>query len=460
MFLITRLRKSFLMRICLTLAVVSLLWLHVGVFIYRGAEIDFEHRSNSSSVLLNHPNFSNIELAKPTNLTIPELMEKITIENNEQKIWNSKHVSWPPVNETEFWPKGIVITIQVHNRISYLRKLLRSLSQAAWIERALIIFSHNIYSEELNDIIQSIPFAAVMQIHFPYSTQLFPYSFPGDSPSDCPRDINKERAIAVGCSNAQTPDLYGHYREARYSQTKHHWWWKVNFIFGKIKALRDYNGPVVFMEEDHYVAEDFLHILWLQQKLLNGGSDCSFCNQAHILSLGSYPKYFNHREASNMVDLLPWSSSKHNMGMAFNRSVWINFQQCSELFCSVDDYNWDWSLLHVAQQCLPKLFGDPTNLKMKSKFILGALVLKAPRVFHIGECGVHHRKANCGTDTSTLRKAETSLRSARKAQTLFPSTLKTKNMLGGTKGIRLKKGNGGWGDPRDRELCLSLTIFD
>jgi alpha-1,6-mannosyl-glycoprotein beta-1,2-N-acetylglucosaminyltransferase len=169
------------------------------------------------------------------------------------------------------------------------------------------------------------------------------------------------------------------------------------------------------------------------------------------------------------------------MGMAFNRSVWINFQQCSELFCSVDDYNWDWSLLHVAQQCLPKLFGDPTNLKMKSKFILGALVLKAPRVFHIGEwyslhycftlaallkglfcfsSGVHHRKANCGTDTSTLRKAETSLRSARKAQTLFPSTLKTKNMLGGTKGIRLKKGNGGWGDPRDRELCLSLTIFD
>lgn len=167
------------------------------------------------------------------------------------------------------------------------------------------------------------------------------------------------------------------------------------------------------------------------------------------------------------------------MGMAFNRSVWKNFQQCSELFCSVDDYNWDWSLLHVAQQCLPSLFGDPTNVKMKSKFILGALVLKAPRVFHIGEwyslylscnlcrflliryfsSGVHHRKASCASDTSTLRKAETSLRAARKAQTLFPTTLRTKNMLG-TKGIRLKKGNGGWGDPRDRELCLSLTIFD
>nr|CAG4636855.1 EOG090X0302 [Ceriodaphnia reticulata] len=374
MFLITRLRKSFLLRICLTLAVVSLLWLHVGIFIYRGAEIDFEHRFRNSSVLLNHPNFnqSNIELAKPTNLSVLDLKEKIINENNEQKIWNSKQISWPPVNETEFWPKGIVITIQVHNRISYMRKLLQSLSQAALIDRALLVFSHNIYSEELNEIIQSIPFAAVMQIHFPYSTQLFPSSFPGDSPSDCPRDINKERAIAIGCSNAETPDLYGHYREARYSQTKHHWWWKTNFIFGEIRALRDYNGPVVFMEEDHYVAEDFLHVLWLQQQLLYGGSDCKFCSQARILSLGTYPKYFNHREASNMVDLLPWSSSKHNMGMAFNRSIWKDFQHCADMFCSVDDYNWDWSLLHVAQQCLPSLYGDPPNEKGKTKFILGA----------------------------------------------------------------------------------------
>lgn len=82
---------------------------------------------------------------------------------------------------------------------------------------------------------------------------------------------------------------------------------------------------------------------------------------------------------------MPWSSSKHNMGMSFNRSVWNDFRQCADKFCSVDDYNWDWSLLHVAQQCFPSLFGNPTDEKGKSKFVLGALVLKAPRVFHIGE---------------------------------------------------------------------------
>ena len=73
------------------------------------------------------------------------------------------------------------------------------------------------------------------------------------------------------------------------------------------------------------------------------------------------------------------------MGMAFNRSLWKDFQQCADMFCSVDDYNWDWSLLHVAQKCLPSLYGETPNEKEKPKFILGALVLKAHRIFHIGE---------------------------------------------------------------------------
>ena len=155
------------------------------------------------------------------------------------------------------------------------------------------------------------------------------------------------------------------------------------------------------------------------------------------------------------VDLLPWQSSRHNMGMAFNRTVWNQFRQCSNLFCSVDDYNWDWSLLHVAQKCLPSILSD--TKEPDKKFVLGALVLKAPRVFHIGECGVHHRKASCASDTTTLRKAEYSLNSARRAKTLFPASLRAKNLIN-SKVLKLKKSNGGWGDPRDKDLCLSLTV--
>jgi len=35
------------------------------------------------------------------------------------------------------------------------------------------------------------------------------------------------RALKIGCQNKEYPDKYGHYREAKYCQTKNHWFWKV-----------------------------------------------------------------------------------------------------------------------------------------------------------------------------------------------------------------------------------------
>lgn len=37
------------------------------------------------------------------------------------------------------------------------------------------------------------------------------------------------RAKEIGCNNADHPDKYGHYREAKFTMTKHHWWWKVSY---------------------------------------------------------------------------------------------------------------------------------------------------------------------------------------------------------------------------------------
>lgn len=39
--------------------------------------------------------------------------------------------------------------------------------------------------------------------------------------------VSLGRAKAKGCLNWEWPDKYGHYRVARYTQIKHHWWWKV-----------------------------------------------------------------------------------------------------------------------------------------------------------------------------------------------------------------------------------------
>ncbi len=50
------------------------------------------------------------------------------------------------------------------------------------------------------------------------------------------------RARQLKCLNAEWPDQYGHYREAKFTQIKHHWWWKANRVFNQLKATKHYNG--------------------------------------------------------------------------------------------------------------------------------------------------------------------------------------------------------------------------
>jgi hypothetical protein len=97
------------------------------------------------------------------------------------------------------------------------------------------------------------------------------------------------RALIKKCNNALYPDLYGHYREAKFTQTKHHWWWKANRVFNQLEITRNHTGLVVFLEEDHYVAEDFIYILKLMERTCK--ESCKHCN---ILSLGTYLKTFNY----------------------------------------------------------------------------------------------------------------------------------------------------------------------
>lgn len=50
---------------------------------------------------------------------------------------------------------------QVHNRSEYLLHLVNSLRSARDIEQTLLVFSHDVYSSELNRIVASIDFCPV-----------------------------------------------------------------------------------------------------------------------------------------------------------------------------------------------------------------------------------------------------------------------------------------------------------
>lgn len=362
---------------------------------------------------------------------ISEILRMIHRYNELQSVLN-EDIFGPLQNDS------VIIVVQVHKRITYLRHLIVSLAQAKDISRTLLVFSHDHFDDDINDLVQSIDFCKVMQIFYPFSIQTHPSEFPGADPGDCPRDIKKEQALLRKCNNALHPDLYGHYREAKFTQTKHHWWWKANRVFDQLEVTKYHTGLVVFLEEDHYVAEDFLYILELMQQKSN-----ELCQKCNILSLGTYLKTFNYYTYNKKVEVTPWVSSKHNMGMAFNRTTWHDITRCARHFCEYDDYNWDWSLQHVSQQCLRQK--------------LHVMVVKGPRVFHIGECGVHHKKSNCESN-QVISKVQQVLRVARRSHQLYPKSISLM-VASVIKKTKLRKGNGGWGDQRDHQLCFNITLI-
>ncbi|XP_036405929.1 alpha-1,6-mannosyl-glycoprotein 2-beta-N-acetylglucosaminyltransferase-like [Megalops cyprinoides] len=360
--------------------------------------------------------------AEVDNLTL--VLRGIVFQLNfDQTIRNEERFKLRPKDD-------LVVVVQVHNRLDYLKLLIESLKKARGIENVLLIFSHDYWSPEINQVVTSINFCQVLQIFFPFSIQLYPQEFPGNDPKDCPRDIPKKDALKLGCNNAEYPDSFGHYREAKFSQTKHHWWWKLHFVWERVKVLKDHNGLVLLLEEDHFLAPDFYHLLKKMSALKR--EQCPDCD---LLCLGSYG-HTSHAAKANKVEVRAWKSTEHNMGMALGRETYRRLIQCTDTFCTYDDYNWDWSLQHLTVACLPTFWK--------------VMVSEAPRVFHAGDCGMHHNRP-C-LPAGQKAKIESIILSS--SNQLFPKSLLITKRLPAV-GVPPHVKNGGWGDIRDHELCKS-----
>ncbi|XP_041374320.1 alpha-1,6-mannosyl-glycoprotein 2-beta-N-acetylglucosaminyltransferase-like [Gigantopelta aegis] len=116
--------------------------------------------------------------------------------------------------------------------------LVDSFRRMRYIDETLVIFSHDFYSQDVFDVIAKIDFCPYVQIFYPYAIQVYNNQFPGDDPKDCPRNLKKEEARKRKCNNAEYQHTYGHYREAPYTQIKHHLLWKLQFIFENCSLLR------------------------------------------------------------------------------------------------------------------------------------------------------------------------------------------------------------------------------
>jgi len=367
-----------------------------------------------------------LDLSKNVNLNSSAnqktIIEAVEFLNDHHKVLNVD--KFGPLNADSV---SVVLAVQVHNRPEYLSFLIESLANTQGINQTVVVFSHDMNVPEINDMIANITFCWVIQIFYPHNIQLFHNVFPGPDKNDCGE---------INCQN---------YQKAQLAQIKNHWYWKMNYVMDGIVKRYGLNDKYILrLEEDHFMVPDALYILDLMIKNKN-----TICDECEILCLGSYLKShkplashvdeFNtqlwHTNDINKLKIQFWYASQHNMGFALTLKTWEKIRNCSQLFCTFDDYNWDWTLLQISVRCM--------NPRMK------VIVAKAPRVFHIGDRGVHtNSNHNTIANARELVKAN--------AQNFFPATIVKSETLRGT--YKPPKPNGGWSDLRDHELCKMNTF--
>ncbi|KAK1306233.1 hypothetical protein QJS10_CPA10g01782 [Acorus calamus] len=320
----------------------------------------------------------------------------------------------------------IKIVLYVHNRPQYLQVVVESLSKVEGIGETQLIVSHDGYFEEMDKIIQGIWFCQVKQLFAPYSPHLFPDSFPGVSPGDC---IGKDNPSVKKCKG--NADQYGNHRSPKIVSLKHHWWWMMNTVWDGLEDTRGHSGHILFIEEDHFIFPNaYRNIQILTNLKPLKCRDCYAVNLAPS-DVNSKGEYWESLVAEKMG----------NIGYAFNRTVWRKIHAKAREFCNFDDYNWDitmWSMVYPS-------FRTPVR------------TLRGPRrsAAHFGKCGLHQgqgKENNCIDNGAVNVEMDEIDR--------IPNIKSEWNVqvLNAAEGYKAgHKGWGGWGDDRDRELCMNFA---
>jgi hypothetical protein len=100
--------------------------------------------------------------SNPVKIKNKHILKHFYFENDYHKI---NHTAYQASLGENFKPiTFLVILIQVHTRIGYLKELIGSMRRTKYIEDSLVIFSHDVYSPEMNKLINEIDFCAVSSL--------------------------------------------------------------------------------------------------------------------------------------------------------------------------------------------------------------------------------------------------------------------------------------------------------
>ncbi|KAH9363768.1 hypothetical protein HPB48_022107 [Haemaphysalis longicornis] len=159
---------------------------------------------------------------------------------------------------------------------------------------------------------------------------------------------------------------HDHYDEQVLGVSKSANFCKLNFVLEGMNATRNHSGPFLLLEEDYYVSPDYLSAVALMLK-----SKPNLCGRNLCLCMVGNMRGATASHMVDKVDIRLWKNNTNNLGIIITRDTWQAIRNCSNAFCTYDDYNWDLTLTGIAGTCFP-----PGSL---------AVSLSVSRVYHIGD---------------------------------------------------------------------------
>ena len=131
---------------------------HIYSVIFTAAPRDKDSSNERTSKAFATSNLvlPSIELqTTETPINIDKVRHFIQLSNSQQRIKNLDQFPGALTDDS------MIIIVQVHNRPDYFSHLLKSLSRARGIGNALLVISHDYYSDFINKMVDAVKFCKV-----------------------------------------------------------------------------------------------------------------------------------------------------------------------------------------------------------------------------------------------------------------------------------------------------------
>lgn len=303
----------------------------------------------------------------------------------------------------------------VHKRLDLFKLAIDSLRASDFDRNNVpLIISHDGRVPEVMSYVEELKSDfLVIQIFHPYSCFEHPHSFPGNDES-----LNTNYA----------GDRYGNKRSGRVTCLKHHFTWMLKSVFDM-----DFFGQGVdafaFFEEDYLVSTTIYETVVSGLRLYDELSleDEEGKGYFGVVLEG---RMFNGERKQEGWDVRSFRSGP----FILKRHMYLTFLRNAGEYCTYDDYNWDWSIVHLMSSgALPSRVLYPST----------------PQVMHIGIDGGTHSGKFVRWQLFTAMNSK------------LPAQFHGTKFIANTTAVEELIQNepfGGWGHVADHEHCLKLLL--